>query len=49
MGSATICKGAIVGANSVVRGVIPANTIVAGAPAKPIKTFNSKTGSWDKA
>jgi acetyltransferase-like isoleucine patch superfamily enzyme len=49
MGPATIGKGAIVGANSVVRGVIPANTIVAGAPAKPIKTFNSKTGSWGKA
>jgi lipopolysaccharide O-acetyltransferase len=49
MGPATIGKGAIVGANSVVRGMIPANTIVAGAPAKPIKTFNSKTGSWDKA
>jgi acetyltransferase-like isoleucine patch superfamily enzyme len=49
IGPATIGKGAIVGANSVVRGEVPANTIVAGAPAKPIKTFNSKTGSWDKA
>ena len=44
----TIGKGAIVGANSVVRGVVPANTIVAGAPARPIKIFNSNTGSWDK-
>jgi len=44
----TIGKGAIVGANSVVRGVVPANTIVAGAPARPIKIFNSSTGSWDK-
>jgi acetyltransferase-like isoleucine patch superfamily enzyme len=49
IGPATIGRGAIVGANSVVRGEVPANTIVAGAPAKPIKTFNSKTGSWDKA
>jgi acetyltransferase-like isoleucine patch superfamily enzyme len=48
VGPATIGRGAIVGANSVVRGVVPANTMVAGAPAKPIKTFNSKTGSWDK-
>jgi lipopolysaccharide O-acetyltransferase len=48
IGPATIGKGAIIGANSVVRGVVPANTIVAGAPAKPIKSFNSKTGSWDK-
>jgi acetyltransferase-like isoleucine patch superfamily enzyme len=49
IGPATIGRGAIVGANSVVRGVVPSNTIVAGAPAKPIKIFNSKTGSWDKA
>jgi lipopolysaccharide O-acetyltransferase len=49
IGPATLGRGAIVGANSVVRGVIPSNTIVAGAPAKPIKIFNSKTGSWDKA
>ena len=48
IGPATIGKGAIVGANSVVRGVVPANTIVAGAPARPIKIFNSSTGSWDK-
>ena len=49
IGPATIGRGAIVGANSVVRGVVPSNTIVAGAPAKPIKVFNSQTGSWDKA
>jgi acetyltransferase-like isoleucine patch superfamily enzyme len=49
IGPATIGRGAIVGANSVVRGVVPPHTIVAGAPAKPIKTFNSETGSWDKA
>jgi acetyltransferase-like isoleucine patch superfamily enzyme len=47
IGPATIGKGAIVGANSVVRGVVPASTIVAGAPARPIKVFNSNTGSWD--
>jgi lipopolysaccharide O-acetyltransferase len=49
IGPATIGRGAIVGANSVVRGMVPSNTIVAGAPARPIKIFNPKTGSWDKA
>jgi len=49
IGPATIGRGAIVGANSVVRGVVPSNTMVAGTPAKPIKIFNSKTASWDKA
>ena len=49
IGPATIGRGAIVGANSVVRGVVPSNTMVAGIPAKPIKIFNSKTASWDKA
>jgi acetyltransferase-like isoleucine patch superfamily enzyme len=49
IGPATIGRGAIVGANSVVRGVVPSNTMVAGTPAKPIKIFNPKTASWDKA
>jgi lipopolysaccharide O-acetyltransferase len=49
IGPATIGTGAIVGANSVVRGVVPSNTIVVGAPAQPIKIFNSITGSWEKA
>ncbi len=48
IGPATIGRGAIIGANSVVRGVVPPSTIVAGAPAKAIKVFNSKTGAWDK-
>lgn len=49
IGPATIGSGAIIGANSVVRGIVPTNTMVAGAPAKPIKAFNFKTGTWDKA
>ncbi len=49
IGPVTIGRGAIIGANSVVRGMVPSNTIVAGTPAKPIKIFNSKTGLWDKA
>ncbi|PUB28502.1 acetyltransferase-like isoleucine patch superfamily enzyme [Elizabethkingia sp. YR214] len=44
----TICpnvhihKGAIIGANSVVTHDVEANTIVAGCPARVIKTFNNK-------
>ena len=49
IGPATIGRGAIVSANSIVHGMVPSDTIVAGAPAKPIKIFNSKSGSWDKA
>ena len=49
LGPAMIGRGAIVGANSVVHGVVPANTIVAGAPARPVKVFNSGSGTWDKA
>jgi lipopolysaccharide O-acetyltransferase len=49
IGPADIGKGAVIAANSVVRGTVACDTIVAGAPAKPVKTFNTKTGSWDKA
>lgn len=49
IGPAEIGSGAVIAANSVVRGAVACNTIVAGAPAKPIKVFNSKTGLWDKA
>lgn len=41
-----IGDGAIVGANSVVRGLLPGNTIYAGIPAKPIKRFEISTRSW---
>lgn len=49
VGPASIGNGAIIGANSVVRGPVASNTIVAGAPAKPIKVFNPATRSWDRA
>jgi acetyltransferase-like isoleucine patch superfamily enzyme len=49
IGPADIGNGAVIAANSVVRGAVACNTIVAGAPAKPVKTFNAKTASWDKA
>ncbi len=49
VGPVNIGRGAIVAANSVIRGVVPANTMVAGAPAKPIKAYNFRTRTWDKA
>lgn len=41
-----IGRGAIIGANSVVSGEVPANTIAAGAPARTIKRWDSVTGTW---
>jgi acetyltransferase-like isoleucine patch superfamily enzyme len=48
VGPVNIGNGAIIGANSVVRENVPANTIVAGAPAKLVKVFNTNTRSWEK-
>jgi acetyltransferase-like isoleucine patch superfamily enzyme len=48
VGPATIGDAAIVGANSVVRGSVPPNTIVAGTPARPVKVFNPSAGLWEK-
>jgi lipopolysaccharide O-acetyltransferase len=49
LGPATIGRGSIIGANSLVRGMFQENCIVAGTPAKVIKVFNAKTHSWDRA
>lgn len=38
LAGSTIGDGAVLGANSVLRGVLPSMTVGAGAPAKPIKT-----------
>jgi lipopolysaccharide O-acetyltransferase len=46
MPGSDIGDGAIVGANSVVRGRLPGNTIYAGAPARPLKRFDATTRSW---
>jgi len=41
-------KQCIVGANSVVRGIFPDYSVIAGAPAKIIKKYNPETKTWDK-
>jgi acetyltransferase-like isoleucine patch superfamily enzyme len=47
LGPATIGDGAIIGANSLVRGEVLPGTIVAGNPAKAIKRFTPATGCWE--
>jgi lipopolysaccharide O-acetyltransferase len=46
LGPARIGAGSVVAANSVVKGDIPTATMVAGAPAKPIKRFDSEMKIW---
>jgi acetyltransferase-like isoleucine patch superfamily enzyme len=46
LGPARIGRGSVVAANSVVKGDIPAFVIVAGAPAKLIKKFDSNLSVW---
>lgn len=43
-----IGQGCIIGANAVVKGKIPDYSVVAGVPAKIIKTYNFKTNQWEK-
>jgi lipopolysaccharide O-acetyltransferase len=40
----TIGEGAVVGANSVVSRSVPPYTVVAGVPAKPLRTFSAPEG-----
>ncbi len=49
VGPVTIRDGAIIGANSVVRGNVPAYTIIAGIPARVVKRFDPVTQCWGKA
>lgn len=46
IGPAEIGDGVIIGANSVVKGDIPANVIACGAPARVIKVFDKDLGFW---
>lgn len=41
-----IGDGVVVGANAVVSGTLPDNTLCVGAPAKPIKHFDPASGAW---
>lgn len=42
-------KHCIVGANSVVRGIFPDNTLLAGSPAKVLKRFDIENKKWVRA
>ena len=46
---ATIGDGVIIGANSVVNRAIDKNSVVAGSPARVIKTWNDEKKEWIKA
>lgn len=43
-----IGKHCIIGANSIVSGIIPNYSVVVGSPARVIKSYNSKTHMWEK-
>lgn len=47
IGPTRIGDGAVIGAHSIVKGDVPANTMVAGAPAVVRKIFNFSSGSWE--
>ena len=44
----TLGKQCIIAANSVVRGVFPDYSVIAGAPARAIKRYNMQTQQWEK-
>ena len=46
LAGASIGDGAIVGANSVVTGAIPAATLAVGAPARPVRQWDAARGQW---
>ena len=41
-----IGRGVIIGANSVVKGKVPANSIIVGAPARIVKRYNFSQKAW---
>jgi acetyltransferase-like isoleucine patch superfamily enzyme len=46
VGPARIGFGAVIAANSVVRGDVPARSMVAGSPARAIRTFDDQARQW---
>lgn len=44
----TIGEGSIIGSNSVVSRDIPPMTIAVGSPARPVKYFDSVSGTWER-
>ncbi len=48
MAGTVLGKQCVVGANSVVRGIYPDYTVLAGAPAKIIRKYNPETQIWEK-
>ena len=48
VGPVKVGEEAIIGANSVVKRDVAPRTIVAGSPARPIKSFNPAKGTWDR-
>ena len=49
LGPVTIGNGAVIGANSLITQDVAPQTIVAGAPAVPIKRFNPESRIWERA
>ena len=48
LAGAQIGDGCVIGANSIVKGEVPAGTMIVGAPAKAIKRWNPATKKWEK-
>lgn len=48
MPGVTIGDGCTIGANSVVTKSVPANTVVAGAPARAIRRWNEESRTWER-
>jgi len=46
LAGSNIGDGAVIGANSVVTGTIPANSIAAGAPARVVRQWNAERREW---
>lgn len=45
---AHIGRGAVIGAGSVVKGMIPPGSVAAGVPARVIRRFDTESGRWER-